>query len=413
MITFFSRRYSWLSFSIISHPYNDMAITIATKKQNNEGEKRWREAGSAIGSCLFRAWRWLRRRGPIALMHASAAFFLFYTCYAIFIRPDPNDPFALPFCDADGNCHENPDKPSPRTAYSAWNKKQYNLWLTYYETLKKRVSEYSKKRQGLYDSEDDHENSNRTRPLILLGDSITEAWLGTGLGITKSKFEGVPQVLEEELSSTSGLDPIVLGMSGDQTQHLLYRLENDHMRAAQLTMTNGKNQVVGYDPSAIFVIMIGTNNLGSGEVPGPTAKGVLAVVEYILKETAEAGCHVMLFQVLPRGDGYKILPNLCPPRCSDFETKTAFSSFLPAVDKVNKIVANETEVLNEQYSSRLQLVDCGSRFLNENYDYDHGVNMGSNYEVKKEVMPDLLHPNAAGHRILAKCIRDYIDQIDV
>lgn len=379
--------------------------------------RRWREAGSSAGTSLSRAWIWFKIQGSSLLMKASVVFFLLFSCYAVFLRPDSNNRFAQPFCNANGVCHEKPDVPSPRTRYSAWNKEQYDLWWTYYKTLTKRVDKYAKKRQTLYDSQEDDYNepysNNRTRPLILLGDSITEHWSGTGLGIPRAKAKGIPQVLEEILSSSLGLDPVVLAMSGDQTQHLLYRLENDHMRAAQLSMhfnKDGKGKpVVAYDPSAVFVVMIGTNNLGSGELPEPTAGGVLAVVDYILRETAEAGCHVMLFQVLPRGDGWKQLPKLCPPRCSDDETKTPYSSFLPAIDKVNKVVANGIETLVATYSDRIKLVDCGSEFLSDDDEQDQNY---KNSEVKKELMPDLLHPNAMGHRHLAKCIKDYINQID-
>jgi lysophospholipase L1-like esterase len=399
-----------------------MAIFIPKNKRNKFGvERRWREAGSSAGASLFRAWIWFKSRGSSVLWKAFMVIFLLFSCYAVFLRPNPNDPFARPFCDSNGVCHEKPDLSSPRTPYSAWNKEQYDLWWTYYETLEKRVDKYAKKRQKLYESEEDYnEYSNRTRPLILLGDSITEAWSGTGLGIPKVRAEGVAQVLEE-LSSSLGLDPVVLAMAGDQTQHLLYRLENNHMRAAQLSIPSNKDgkSVVAYDPSAVFVVMIGTNNLGSGELPEPTAGGVLAVADYLLRETAEAGCDVMLFQVLPRGDAYTNLPKLCPPRCSDDETKTPYSSFLPAIDKVNMAVAKGIETLIETYSDRIKLVDCGSEFVNEEYDDEQDqdtqhVKRGNNknYEVKKELMPDLLHPNAMGHRHLANCIRDYINQID-
>ena len=318
---------------------------------------------------------------------------------------------------------------SPRTVYSSWNKERYDLWWRYYETLNKRAEVYAQKRQAIYDDDNNNNNNNinRSRPLVLLGDSITESWSGTNLGIHKGRAEGVPQVLEDELAASSGFDPVVLAMSGDQTQHLLYRLQNGHMRAAQLlspsSSTNNNNNKEGaleffYDPSTIFVVMIGTNNLGSGELPGPTTRGILAVVEYLLKETAEAGCHIMLFQVLPRGDGKKTLPKLCPPRCSDDDSKTPYTSFFPPIQKVNEAVQDGIQQLSETYSagaaaSRIQLVDCGSEFVNDKYD-DRKDNDddGHNYEVKKELMPDLLHPNAVGHRILANCIRDYIDQID-
>lgn len=348
-----------------------------------------------------------RRRFFVSLLVIS-----FMSIYLLFRANNSDDHkllislFDQPFCDADGTCHEQPDVASPRTVYSAWNKEQYDLWWKYTKMLQARVQTYAENREA------GHEGN--TRPLILLGDSITEAWSGTGLGRPKHRAEGVPKVLEDELSKSSGLDPIVLGVSGDQTQHLLYRLQNGHMRAAQLH--SNKNNEIVYDPSAIFVVMIGTNNLGSGELPGPTTEGILAVVEYLLKETDDAGCNVILFKVLPRGDGKSILPQLCPPRCKSNEKKVPFSSFLPPIQTVNDNLDNRTKDLNKTYSSRIRLIDCNSPFLNKQYQKDNQKSNEENdeakYEVKTELIPDLLHPNALGHQILANCIKDSIDQID-
>jgi len=384
-----------------------MAIVIR-RTRNQNPEREWMSAGSSIGAFLFRGWIWFKGSGKNLLLKLLVASFLLTTWYMVFLGADPNDPFARPFCDVDGVCHELPDKPSPRTAYSAWNKKQYHLWWTYYETLKERVDEYATKRQALYDK--NPESTDRSRPLILLGDSITESWSGTGLGIHKVRAEGVPKILEDELTS-SRLDPIVLGESGDQTQHLLYRLQNGHMHAAEVTDGDGYTH---YDPQAIFVIMIGTNNLGSGELPGPTANGVLAVVDYILQETAEAGCHVMVFNLLPRGDGRNILPTLCPPRCDDMETETPYSSFLPAINKVNDEVAKGINIMKAMVmnTGRVEMIDCGKEFLNPDFDPKNDATNNDDYEVKTELMPDLLHPNARGHQILAKCIQDYVKRID-
>jgi len=422
-----------------------MATSMNIKKtQRSSGlnigkNQRWDESLFAgIRNCnrqrLGLAWPWKVTLLPLLV---------WILLYCVFFRSS-FDPFDRPFCDIDGTCHEQTDVPSPRTIYSAWNKEQYDLWWKHCQTLKHRVEAYANKRQQMYDNNPNDYDSPVTRPLILLGDSITESWSETGMGIHKNRAEGVASVMETELSSSSGLDPIVLGVSGDQTQHLLYRLQNGHMRAAQLSSSlssssssneSGAGGDLFYDPSAIFVVMIGTNNLGSGELPGPTTKGILAVVEYILKETAESDCHVMLFRVLPRGDGKKVLPKLCPPRCSDDAGKKPYSSFLPPIQNVNEALAKGVERLGKAYSypsdvdvdadadsdsgsssaPRIRLVDCGSEFLNENHDDQKGhgvVADGNNYEVRKELMPDLLHPNAMGHQILAKCIRDYIVEID-
>lgn len=282
------------------------------------------------------------------------------------------DPFAVPFCDADGTCHEKPDKPSPRTVYSSWTKEQYNLWWKYNAELNKSAKAYTKKRT----------QSKKNKPsLVLLGDSITESWLGTGLGFEKERCEGVPQVLEEEFQN---FDPVVLAISGDQTQHLLYRIQNGQLPSVD-------------DDDAIYVAMIGTNNLGSGELPGPTSEGVLAVADYILNSTKG---RLLLFQVLPRGDGTIVLPRLCPPRCDS--SGEPLESFAPAIDKLNEGVGKGVEGLKEKYGSgRLRWMDCGSRF----------VATAGDEEVDSSLMPDLLHPNAAGHKIMAECILQEIDSL--
>ena len=103
------------------------------------------------------------------------------------------------------------------------------------------------------------------------------------MGLPSDKYKDIPDVLNEKFgnaskpipvitrksiyisdndssSSTSSttvtmnitFDPLILGISGDQTQHLLYRIQN------------GQQFVSSYEyvsnPNSIFVIMISTNN---------------------------------------------------------------------------------------------------------------------------------------------------------
>lgn len=289
---------------------------------------------------------------------------------------DSQDPFAVSFCGADGICHEKPDKPSPRTVYSSWTKQQYDQWWEYNDRLNKRAEEYSKKREQ-------QTVGRRKRSLVFLGDSITESWEGTGLGIEKKRAFGIPQVFENRFQKD--FDPIVLAAAGDQTQHLLYRMINGQLPSDK-------------ENDAIYVVMIGTNNLGSGELPGPTANGILAVATYVLENTQG---RLLLFQVLPRGD-VSTLETLCPPRCSS--EATPFSSFLPAINKVNEQLSRQLTTLKDTYGSdRIQLMDCGERFLNNNKENKNNVQ-----DVNLNLMPDLLHPNQRGHRILAECITSHI-----
>jgi lysophospholipase L1-like esterase len=298
-------------------------------------------------------------------------------CFEAFGREDI---YALtPFCDADGTCHEKPDKASPRTIYSAKSEEQYHLWWKCHAKLNRTAQLYAERREREADM-----GMETTRPLILLGDSITESWMGTSTGFPAARTIGVPQVLEDLLADPplSYLDPLILAIGGDQTQHLLYRLEHGQLLPAYSN-----------DPTTIFVVLIGTNNIGGGELPGPTSKGVLAVADYILSNTQG---HLILLQNLPRGDAFR-LSRICPPRCDS--AGEPFRSFLPAIEKLNHAVQAGFGDLAERHGSRrIGLLDCGSPF----YSKDAGA------EVVESLMPDLLHPNAAGHRIFGECFMDYI-----
>ena len=282
------------------------------------------------------------------------------------------------FCDADGTCHEKPEKSSPRTIYSAKSEEQFQRWWKMHANLNWTAQSYAERREREAEM-----GVEPTRPLILLGDSITESWMGTNLGFPVDRATGVPQVLENLLAypPTSYLDPLILAIAGDQTQHLLYRLEH-----GQLLPTYAN------DPTAIFVVLIGTNNLGGGELPGPTSKGVLTIADYILSNTHG---HLIMLQNLPRGDSFR-LANICPPRCDS--SGQPLHSFLPAIDKLNQAVQTGLGDLAEKHGSRrLGLIDCGLSFYSKSGD-----------GVLENLMPDLLHPNAKGHKILGECIMDYI-----
>jgi lysophospholipase L1-like esterase len=285
-----------------------------------------------------------------------------------------DDPYAQPFCDASGQCGETPEIPSPRTVFSAKTHKQYFSWWEAHAALNRSAAEYASRRQ--------QSGIQQHQALILLGDSITESWIGTNMGKPEARTEGVPAVLTDFFKQD--FDPLVLAIGGDQTQHLLYRLEHGEILPE-----------FAHDQQAVFVVLIGTNNLGSGELPGPTSVGVMAVADYLLKHTTGK---LLLVQLLPRGDRERVA-RLCPPRCDSHGTP--FESFMPAVKKVNAVIHDEAPKLSNQYgANRLSIVDCGSAFLESK--------QGKKAEVDKGLMPDRLHPNAKGHRLLAKCILDCI-----
>ena len=112
--------------------------------------------------------------------------------------------------------------------------------------------------------------------LVLLGDSITQSFGGEGRRTGRPGQQALTRALP-------GLVIANQGISGDRTQHLLWRIEHD---------------AFGSRTPPVVAIMIGTNNLPHDD-PEAIARGIEAVVlavEETLPETI-----VLLHAVPPRG----------------------------------------------------------------------------------------------------------------
>lgn len=167
--------------------------------------------------------------------------------------------------------------------------------------------------------------------LILIGDSITQGWEGSG-----------KEVWAEYYAHRNAVN---LGISGDRTEHVLWRLENGN--------------IDGIAPKAA-VVMIGTNNWKDNS-PEEITEGVTAIVEKL--RSSLPGTKVLLLAIFPRAD--------VPEEYRD------------NLLKVNGNIAALADWDN------IYFLDLASVLLDEN-----GV-------LPETVMPDLLHPNATGYQIWA------------
>jgi lysophospholipase L1-like esterase len=104
--------------------------------------------------------------------------------------------------------------------------------------------------------------------LALVGDSITQMWADA-------------EAYREFLS----YHPLNLGIGGDQTQHVLWRIEH--------------GSLTGTAPRVV-VVLIGVNNLGNGYSPEETTRGILAVVAAVRRQTPKA--KVILLGILPSAE---------------------------------------------------------------------------------------------------------------
>jgi len=179
--------------------------------------------------------------------------------------------------------------------------------------------------------------------LLFLGDSITEGWEGGG-----------KEVWEKRYTPRRALN---LGVSGDQTQHVLWRLDHGN--------------VDGLAPKAV-VVMIGTNNTsagaggntGGGQTAEQIAEGVQAVTDKLKDKLPKT--KVLLLAIFPRGE--------------KADPKRAL------VASVNKLLAKVAD------GKRVFFLDIGPKLV------------GADGVIDPAIMPDLLHLSAKGYAIWAEAI---------
>lgn len=170
--------------------------------------------------------------------------------------------------------------------------------------------------------------------LMFIGDSITHFWETFG-----------KDVWVEYYGSRNALN---LGISGDRTQHVLWRLENGN--------------VDGIAPK-VAVLMIGTNNVGANS-SREIADGIIAIVQKLNHDLPDM--KVLILGVFPRADVPQALR-----------------------DKLKEVNATISTLHD---GDRIHYLDISAAFLD------------SNGTLTKEVMPDLLHPQAYGYKLWAEAM---------
>ena len=142
------------------------------------------------------------------------------------------------------------------------------------------------------------------------------------------------------------------GIGGDRTEHVLWRFEHSNLEGA----LNPK----------VIIIMIGTNNTGHRkDKPEETAAGIGAICAKLHERFPHA--QQLLLAIFPRG-------------------AKPTDELRQINDKVNKIIT--------QYDGHwnIKFVDINAKFLE------------ADGTLSKEIMPDLLHPNAKGYGIWADAL---------
>ena len=175
--------------------------------------------------------------------------------------------------------------------------------------------------------------------LVFDGDSITDFWQSKGKEVW-TKYYGT-------------LNAFDFGISGDRTQHLLWRLS--------------QGQVDGIHPKLI-AIMIGTNNASANSAE-EIADGVTAIVAEYQRRCPDAV--ILLQAIFPRGQ-----QPTDPMRAK--------------IKEVNGIISKLHD------DKKVIFMDFGDKFLN------------ADGTMSPEIMPDFLHPSVKGYEIWAEAIQPMI-----
>lgn len=178
--------------------------------------------------------------------------------------------------------------------------------------------------------------------LIFIGDSITQGWEGKGKSVWK-KFYG-------------DRNAVNLGIGGDRTQHVLWRLDNGNIKDIS---------------PKLAVIMIGTNNSGDN-TSKEIYEGNKAIVEKLRAKLPEM--KILLLAIFPRG-----------PNPGDKRRQVN--------ENANKMIAELADGKNVHY------LDIGPKFLEED---------GT---LTREIMPDLLHLSEPGYTIWAESIEPSVKKL--
>ncbi|MCH2112230.1 MAG: GDSL-type esterase/lipase family protein [Planctomycetes bacterium] len=178
--------------------------------------------------------------------------------------------------------------------------------------------------------------------LVFIGDSITQSWEGPGASVWNAHY--------------SGRRALNLGISGDRTQHVLWRLEDGVLDSLSPQMV---------------VVMIGTNNSGDN-TSREIADGVEDIVGELRRRVPFA--HILLLGTFPRGES--------------------------ADDRRHQVNLGANRLLEGLgRMEKVHYMDISESLLDED---------GA---VSRSIMPDLLHLSADGYRRWAEAIQPIVEEV--
>mmetsp|Transcript_723 Transcript_723/g.999 ORF Transcript_723/g.999 Transcript_723/m.999 type:complete len:440 (+) Transcript_723:121-1440(+) len=216
-----------------------------------------------------------------------------------------------------------------------------------------------------------HEDDIRNIDVIFLGDSNTEARVGTFKGVAGNGSGAMDEVMQKSKSKFekyfnkaqgAELDGLALGIAGDASPNLLWRIH--------------KNEMQNLQPK-VWWISIGINDLLSNYCSEEiTLMGILRIVEELLHR--EDGSTIVINSILPAATRSNMI----------LEGKYAHNKYWPAIKKVN---TNLRKFAKKH--DRVKFFDANSILIEKR---------GRNSYMIKKMFADKVHLSAEGQKVLAE-----------
>ncbi len=192
--------------------------------------------------------------------------------------------------------------------------------------------------------------------VLFIGDSITAGWAQASRTHIWEAYYGKWQ-------------PANFGIGGDQTQHVIWRIEN--------------GELDGISPK-VTVLMLGTNNSAAHTAAEIAAanKKIVQLIRTKLPQTK-----VLVLAVFPRG-----------ARKDQAGVITA-AAIADATKRMSVIDGVNAELAKLDDGQNVRFLDINAAFL------------GQDGKIPFSVMPDQLHPNAAGYQLWADAMQPTLVQL--
>jgi lysophospholipase L1-like esterase len=184
--------------------------------------------------------------------------------------------------------------------------------------------------------------------ILFIGDSITAGWIKA------------PHVWDHFYGMHR---PANFGIGGDKTENVIWRIENGELNGAK---------------PKVVVLMLGTNNSAQNAADKKIVSMIRAKIP---------NAKVLLLAIFPRGAR------------KDAQGKVTEASIADATARTAVINGVNAELAKLDDGKMIRYLDIGPKFL------------GQDNKIPWTIMPDQLHPTAAGYQLWAEAMQPLLEQM--